>query len=232
MKADLHLHTNFSYDGCSSPEDVVKAAIANGMDAICITDHGEIRGAIEAMKFGFDKNILIIPGIEILTASGDLLGINVKKVIPDHTPIREAILEIRRQGGIASVPHPFTFSMGFFGTEQELLASGPDAIEAFNASSHFGFSNQKASIFIEKNNLCKTAGSDAHRAEFIGRGYLEISGNVASERDLIEAVLQKKAVPQGRPLGFFENIRNASRADVAGLIRYWGLKMKYKNGRG
>ena len=130
------------------------------------------------------------------------------------------------------MPHPFTRAMGFFGTEQDLLASEPDAVEAFNASSHFGFSNQRASMFIEKNNICPTAGSDAHRAEFIGRGHLEISGNVSSERDLIEAVLQKKAAPRGRPLGFFENIKNASKADIAGLVRYWKLKIKYKYERG
>ena len=74
MKIDLHIHTKFSWDGFSSPREVVDAAIQKGIDCICITDHNEIKGAIEAMKYGFDKNILVLPGIEILSLDGDILG--------------------------------------------------------------------------------------------------------------------------------------------------------------
>ena len=62
---------------------MVKTAIEKKIDCICVTDHGEIRGAIKAMKLAYDKNILVIPGIEILSASGDILGINVRKKIPN-----------------------------------------------------------------------------------------------------------------------------------------------------
>lgn len=39
MISDSHLHTNFSTDSKASPESVAEAAIAKGMNSICITDH-------------------------------------------------------------------------------------------------------------------------------------------------------------------------------------------------
>lgn len=39
MKADFHMHTNFSIDAETTPEEMVKGAIALGLKTICITDH-------------------------------------------------------------------------------------------------------------------------------------------------------------------------------------------------
>ena len=42
MKADYHVHTSFSFDSDSTPEDMIKAAVQKGMKTICITDHQDI----------------------------------------------------------------------------------------------------------------------------------------------------------------------------------------------
>ena len=39
MKADVHMHTAFSHDSETAPEDMVRAAIAKGLEVICFTDH-------------------------------------------------------------------------------------------------------------------------------------------------------------------------------------------------
>ncbi len=39
MKADFHMHTNFSTDSDSTPEQMVEGAIKLGLDTICITEH-------------------------------------------------------------------------------------------------------------------------------------------------------------------------------------------------
>ena len=227
MKADLHIHTKYSYDSMTPPKDAVESAIEKGIGCICVTDHGKIQGAIEAMKFGFDKNILVIPGIEILSASGDILGINVKKIIPDGLSAEETIKEIRKQGGIAVIPHPFgrLFS-GFWGGEEKIKKANSDAIEIFNASIHFNSSNLKALDFSQKNNFSFTAGSDAHRKEFIGRGYIEFSGRILSERDIIDAIANKKGIVGGRSLTFFELLKNSLNADVRAMIKYCLLRKK------
>lgn len=210
MKADLHIHTNFSFDGQSSPKEVVYWAINNGIDCICITDHGEIQGAVEVMKESFDKNLLVIPGIEIFSRAGDVLGINVKKIIPNNLSLEQTVEEVHKQGGLAIIPHPFGWPgvAGFWGRKSKMREYPINGIEIFNASVIFNFSNRRAFDFSFNNNLSYTAGSDAHLAEFVGRGYLEISDPILSEKDIIEAILMKKGRIKGQPLSFVELLKN------------------------
>lgn len=205
LKADLHIHSTFS-DGTSSPQEIVKVAIARNIDCICITDHGEIKGAIEASRFGYDKDILVIPGIEITSKSGHILGINVKRIIPDGLSAKETVKEIRKQGGLAIIPHPFSLALRRFrGRKEYFLAA--DAIETFNASI-FNFENKKAFNLAKIYNLPFMAGSDAHRADFVGRAYLEIPKNILSGKELITEIREKRVKIQGKNLNHWEMLRN------------------------
>ena len=227
MKADLHLHTNFSRDGVSSPKEVVEAAIKNGVDIICVTDHGEIKGAVEAARYAFDKNLLVIPGIEILSKSGDILGINIKKIIPNGLSAKETIEEIHRQGGIAIIPHPFQWPNGaFLGGEEELLLA--DAIEIFNANS-LNFTN-KAFEFVTKNELPFSAGSDAHKAKFVGRGHLEFHRSIGSEKELTEEIKNKGGKVSGKILSLWETIENSRKMNLLLLFDYF-YESRLKRGK-
>ena len=229
MKADIHIHTKFSSDAVSSPEEIVDSAIEKGVGCICITDHGQIKGAIAAMKYGYDKNILIVPGIEILSKSGDILGVGVKKIIPNGLSAEETIKGIRKQGGIAIVPHPFDRPfMGFSGGKKIIKAVNPDAVEVFNASVIFRSSNRKALNFVRENNFCFTAGSDAHRKDYVGRGYIDIPSSIKSEKDLVNAIFAKNAKPKGRHLSIIEILKNGSNANVREMVRYCRFRRKYK----
>lgn len=42
MKADFHVHTSFSADSETSPEDMVREAVKRGLKTICITDHHDL----------------------------------------------------------------------------------------------------------------------------------------------------------------------------------------------
>jgi len=61
---DLHLHTNAS-DGELSPEGLVDSAISRGLKAMAITDHDTVDGIRTALDYSADKDIEVIPGIEI-----------------------------------------------------------------------------------------------------------------------------------------------------------------------
>ena len=212
MKADLHIHTSFSYDAISSPQEIVDFAIEKGIDCVCITDHGEIKGAIEAMKYGFDKNILVVPGIEISANAGHVIGINVKEKIPNGLSAEEAIKKIRKQGGIAIIPHPFRpLFMGFSGGVKRLKNLRPDAIEGFNASDIFMPANIRAHNFSIQNNFPFTAGSDAHKKDFVGRGFIKFSQNIKSEKDLVDMIMDKKGEIEGHNLNFWELMTNSSK---------------------
>ncbi|ACV63848.1 PHP domain protein [Desulfofarcimen acetoxidans DSM 771] len=66
MAVDLHVHTTAS-DGTDSPEEVVKRAWRLGLEAIAITDHDVLEGILPAQKEARDKNIDIVPGVELST---------------------------------------------------------------------------------------------------------------------------------------------------------------------
>jgi len=65
----LHLHTHYSLlDGLSKIPDVLDRAKEYGMDAIAITDHGTMYGAIEFYKAARKKGIKPIIGCEVYVA--------------------------------------------------------------------------------------------------------------------------------------------------------------------
>ncbi len=39
IKTDVHMHTDFSHDSDSTPEQMAEGAIEKGLEAICFTDH-------------------------------------------------------------------------------------------------------------------------------------------------------------------------------------------------
>ncbi len=80
IRADLHIHSygfeNGSYDvvdNTMTPENIVDTAIAKGLKVISITDHNEIGNSKIAIDYAKDKDILVIPGIEVSTTQGHLL---------------------------------------------------------------------------------------------------------------------------------------------------------------
>ena len=62
---DMHFHTHYS-DGSSAVEEIANRVRELGI-GIAITDHNDIRGAIEIHK---DTGIFSIPGIEITSKEG------------------------------------------------------------------------------------------------------------------------------------------------------------------
>ena len=79
-KADLHIHSYGagvgSYDvedTTNTPSAIVDTAILKGLKVISITDHNEILNSIAAVQYAADKEILVIPGIEVSTTQGHLL---------------------------------------------------------------------------------------------------------------------------------------------------------------
>lgn len=217
MKADLHMHTNFSYDGLPSPKEVVSAALSKKIDCICICDHGEIRGAIEALRFAEGKPILVIPGIESRAKEGEVLGLGIQKKIPDGLSVRETIKRIIDQGGLASIPHPFDYFLGFKEIEKykDFFQEKGVAIEVFNASLFFNFCNIEAQEFAEKNNLPFTAGSDAHCIDFIGTAFLEIPKENLSANEVLEEIRKRNVKVGFGKISFWEKFGDHLKRNIA-----------------
>lgn len=213
MKCDLHIHTSYSYDSATPPKEMVEAAIKKRVDCLAITDHSEIKGALEAIEYAKEKSILIIPGIEIKSKEGDILGLNIEKIIPEGLSVKKTIKKIKEAGGMAIIPHPFGWFCSFKGDLKE-ISKEIDGIEVLNASV-FGPGNKKALAFAQKFNLPFTAGSDAHNLNLVGRAYLEVPGENLSTEEILEKIKNKDVKIGGSEASFFEKIIDHSKRGLA-----------------
>ncbi|MHC5596327.1 MAG: DNA polymerase III subunit alpha [Nostoc sp.] len=69
----LHIHSDYSLlDGASQLPELVDQAIALGMKAIALTDHGVMYGAVELIKICRSQNIKPIIGNEMYIINGDI----------------------------------------------------------------------------------------------------------------------------------------------------------------
>jgi predicted metal-dependent phosphoesterase TrpH len=172
-RVDFHSHTVFSKDGLTEIRAFIHSARRAELDRIAVTDHNTARGAREAFSLAPD---LIVPGEEIMTPEGELLGYYVREEIPKGLTPEEAISRLRDQGAAISVSHPFDrFRRGAW-EEAALLRILPlvDAIEGFNARCLFASDNRRAMDFARRRALPVTAGSDAHSAFELGACGLDI----------------------------------------------------------
>ena len=177
IKIDLHCHSFFSGDGVSSPEQLIEAARAKGLDGFAITDHN----TCDAVKYMIDKgymrpdglpvdNFLIVPGVEVTTAEGHLLCIGA--VLPNlkGRPAFEVCNLIHEAGGVAIPPHPYdVFRAGI--RENVLKTLQIDGIEVFNAATTLKRYNRMAYDYALDRGLAMTASSDAHHHAAIGTAY-------------------------------------------------------------
>jgi hypothetical protein len=170
IDVDLHMHTDHSHD-CATPVEVLLAsAREQGLGAIAVTDHNEISGALEASAQGAAAGVKVIVAEEVKTASeGEVIGLFLKEKIPRGLTLEETVAEIRRQGGLVYVPHPFDRMHSVPDYEHLLkIIDEVDAIEIFNPRVAISAFNEEAARFAAKYRIPAGAGSDSHVAQGLG----------------------------------------------------------------
>jgi hypothetical protein len=168
IDVDLHMHTDHSYD-CATPVEVLLAeARTRGLGAIAVTDHNEISGALDARAKA--DGVKVIVGEEVKTAEeGEVIGLFIEEKIPRGATLRETIAEIKRQGGLVYVPHPFDRLHSVPDYEHLLpVLDEVDAIEVFNPRVAISEFNDEAARFAAKYRIPAGAGSDAHVPQGLG----------------------------------------------------------------
>lgn len=156
MKFDLHIHSKYSYDSFLSPETIIRIAKKKGLNGVAVTDHGTIKGGIEALKINKDKDFQVIVGSEIKTEYGDVIGMFLNEEIKSQI-FMQVVEEIGDQDGLIVLAHPFRKNITFPIDLLKYL----DLIEGFNARSPKGL-NEKAKDLARSYGMAMTAGSDAH----------------------------------------------------------------------
>ncbi|HHX62975.1 MAG TPA: CehA/McbA family metallohydrolase [Epulopiscium sp.] len=198
LKIDFHTHTNRSIDGVSSLHDMLEAAKKAGMDAIAITDHNICSTDIVHNE----GDILLIPGCEVSTQEGHVLGvflkenINVSKLWDGKLPsVAEAVKQIHDKGGVAILAHPFEKNLPI--SSRSHLASILDGVETINARATFKNleANQMAEEFAQKHHLICTGGSDGHSNKEVGNAYTVVECSDKTLKSIEMAVRLGKTNP-------------------------------------
>lgn len=172
IKIDLHTHSIASPDGSISSRDYASLLKDRTLDCIAITDHDEISFALEMNKKLGNK---IIVGQEITTLQGEIIGLFLKELITPHTDIKMAISEIKKQGGLIYIPHPFeTVRKGITKETLKIIQNDVDIIEAHNGRAFFQNKGPEATTWARLNNVVIASSSDAHGRKGIGTSYTSV----------------------------------------------------------
>lgn len=195
LKCDLHVHTAYSRDGESTVEEVLRRAEAIGLDAVAITDHDTVEGALHALTCR--SRVIVIPGTEISTKQGHLLALGVTTAFPKGLDFYEAARRARAEGAVLILPHPFHMWRHGVGRKMKIALSMVDAIEVFNSRYIMGTANRKAALAARRLRKPAVGGSDAHHARFVGYGYTLIDAEPGVE-SILEAIRAGRTTAGGQ----------------------------------
>jgi predicted metal-dependent phosphoesterase TrpH/glycosyltransferase involved in cell wall biosynthesis len=209
IHVDLHMHTDHSPD-CATPVDVLlSTAKERGLGAIAITDHNEISGALAARELAEETGeVKVIVAEEVKTAEqGEVIGLFLSEKIPRGMTMAETIAEIRRQGGLVYVPHPFDRLHSVPDYEHLLdMVEDIDILEVFNPRVALTAFNEEAERFAAKYRIVPGAGSDSHVAQGLGSVMIRVHDFEGPE-EFLEAMRDADIVRKHKNLIYVQALK-------------------------
>jgi predicted metal-dependent phosphoesterase TrpH len=159
FRIDLHVHSKFSGDNNSEPEETVLHAINKNLDGIAFTEHYSYEISEYAEK--------------LRETYADRIRVSLK-----NASVEEVVQVVHEKGGVVIPSHPFrgNNSMG----EKITQVKGICALEGYNGYSHHS-QNKKAIQAAEELHLPYTGGSDAHMPREAGSCYTEFASEVTHD---------------------------------------------------
>jgi predicted metal-dependent phosphoesterase TrpH len=203
LKIDLHVHTTGSTDAFTEPEQLPTIVKQRGLDGVAVTNH-------DAFTRVTSSEAIILPGIEVSTRQGHIIGIGISGPIERARTADETISTIQHVGGVAIVPHPFDPISPCVNPIK--LRSRPDAIEVINADAlFFGLNTKYARRMANRLGLPMVAGSDSHIPETVGDAYTLIDTDSKNVGDILNAIRGGSVQPVGRPTRLGKKLLKVSR---------------------
>jgi len=192
FKIDLHVHSKYSGDTDSDPEECILRAIELGLRGIAFTEHYYYGSSepVELLKEKYGDRILIVRGVEFSSAEGHCLifGTNTDTLAIKHAPIRDVVRIVSEAGGVVIPSHPYR-SVNSLGDSVRTL-NGIRALEGYNGCNLHAF-NVKAIEAAKAMNISFTGGSDAHAPGEVGSCYTEF-GDAVTDENFIDLLKKGK----------------------------------------
>ncbi len=197
MKFDLHMHTSrHSPDSVTDPFELVKAALAAGLDGIVITEHdymwtelelGELRAAA--------PGLVILPGVEVAGRGGDMLcyGVTNPFELPRGIAWPELCREVHKQGGAAVAAHPNRWNQPF---EKIISEQKPelDGIEVMSNNMDADLRAKAARLLVRYPHFAQLGNSDSHDPATVGCCYTDFDAVIHTSADLVAAIRGRKGI--------------------------------------
>jgi predicted metal-dependent phosphoesterase TrpH len=198
----MHNHTAVS-SSCSrlSAEELIVEARLKHLDAVCVTEHAQMKGAELAQAIGRQMNFPVFKGIEARTDLGDMLIYGFYNDIPDGVPLDELCSRVTEAGGVIFAAHPFHTRGGwnlYTAVKQLGLNLEEDWKKLEVLKKLTGFEIINGNVDNETNSLARTlalnlglpgiAGSDAHARSMVGKAATRFRHIIRTESDLVQAL--------------------------------------------
>lgn len=185
MLIDLHCHTKvFSPCSALTPDALVRAALARGLDGVCITEHDAIWPAADIDALAREMDFLVLRGMEVTTEVGHVLVFGV----PHHAAEMAVLSELRRlvlaEGGLMYLAHP---SRRYGSLPPDDLASVFDSVEVQNGTEGM-LQNDNAARLARGLPLPGIGGSDAHSVREVGICATEFTERIEDEEQFVRAL--------------------------------------------
>lgn len=237
-QADLHIHSAVG-DGLASVRAILELAErATDLDLVAITDHDEIRGALEARELAASGRYRfeVVTGTEITTRQGHLLAYDVTRRYRMLRSLRDSIAEVHDDGGYVVIPHPLSFlttSVGAIALRRAVTAADarerPDAIELFNPSVSGRVRHRRAIAMNDRLGLAVTGGSDAHHLRLVGSAWTTFPGRTAA--DFRAALHARTTRAEGTFWGVRDHLHGFAEQQLRSMVIGPGQKIARALGR-
>lgn len=207
LRADLHAHTRFS-DGVLGPCDVLVHGRRRGLDVLAITEHNTVFPAqlARACSGLVQGSPLVVVGAELTSRDAHVTALGIEQRVDARLPLREAIAEVHRQGGVAIAAHPTKR----FWPALEPACAELDGVEVVHPIANRGTSpiGSWAEMVSFAREVCpgkaQVGDSDYHAGPGLGRLHTLVFVDALDADAVVEAVRARRTVtfaPDGQAFG-------------------------------
>lgn len=202
LKGIIHVHSNYSYDGRNSVQEITQYAKNQGYSFICMSEHSDTLNEEKMAQYVQEcqrvssPDCLVVPGIEFTSENNfHLVGLGVQHYTDTKDPIRVAEF-IHQQGGIAIIAHPIRYNYQI----PKQLVHLVDGIEVWNGVYDGRFVPNDRSLELlremrrENKSLLAFGAVDLHRITHHVKVTITLSCNELKKDTLLYALKEENSI--------------------------------------
>lgn len=202
MLVDLHTHT-YPGSSCSAItyREYVTWCVDSGVEAVALTNHGDTGDLVKLGPALAAEGVLLLHGVEISTLFGDFVVFSPDL---DYLSTLRAVQDALRPGEVPEDAamvwvHPIAgggrSGSAYYPGLERTVAATIEGIEVYNGSWLAERFVAPAQAIARDLGLAQTGGSDAHRADALGRCATLLPDPVRSTADVVTALKTRATVP-------------------------------------